>query len=289
MPETRRIGQSFCSPLNPEDGYIDLHLHTNHSDGQFSPKQLVEKAIQHQLRAIAVTDHDTVSGIQEARYWAQHDSLQFLEGVEMSTYTEEDGELHILGYAIDPESSALREALDYQKTVRRRRIQQMLVRLQDVRITIPFKAVQRLAGPNVPIGRPHLARALVQAGAATSVDKAFDRFLAKGRLAWVPKVGLTHQQAIQAILEAGGIPVYAHPGIEGKDELIPKLQQLGLRGLEVFHSKHSPEDVARYAAIVTQRNLLATGGSDCHGGGSKDKPLIGSVHVPYRLFTALLR
>ncbi len=281
--------QPYWHPVNPADGYIDLHLHTTHSDGQLSPKQLVEMAAQKHLRAIAVTDHDTVSGIRATKYFAHQHGIQFVEGVEISAYTEKDGELHILGYRIDPESPVLLKALEYQKRVRRHRIQQMLVRLQKSGVNIPFESVQQSARQGVPIGRPHLARALMRYGVVASADEAFERYLARGRSAFVPKVGLTHQQAIMAILDSGGIPVYAHPGIEHKDDLIPKLQQLGLQGLEVFHSEHSPEDVSRYTDMVIKRSLLATGGSDCHGRGSKGDLLIGTVQIPYNLLDALRR
>ena len=285
--ESEEAPHPYWYPCSPSEGYIDLHLHSNHSDGQFSPEQLVATAAAKRLRAIAVTDHDTVSAVRETEYWARKYGIECLSGVEISSCTLEDGEIHILGYRIDPDSAALQEALERQQRVRRERILRMMERLHELGIQIALKDLEELAGNASAIGRPHLAGALVRQGVVSSVDEAFDRYLAKGKSGFVPKMGLSHRESIDAVLEAGGIPIYAHPGLERKDHLLPMLLSMGLQGVEVFHSDHSPEDVRRYTELVMHYDLLASGGSDCHGGGPKWKPLIGTVPVPYRLFEYL--
>ena len=285
--ETAEAPQPYWYPLTPSEGHIDLHLHTKHSDGQFTPEQLVVTAAKKGLRAIAVTDHDTVSAVREGEHWAAKFGLGFLSGVEISACTAEDGEIHILGYRIDPESPDLLAALARQKKVRLERIRRMLERLCELDIRITYEDVRELAGNASAIGRPHLAKAMLRNGAVSSIDEAFDRFLAKGKPGFVPKMGLSFGEAIEAILAAGGIPIYAHPGLDRKDEILPKLLDMGLRGLEVFHSDHSPEDVEHYSRLMMRHGLLASGGSDCHGGGPKWELLIGTVPVPYRLFEYL--
>jgi hypothetical protein len=279
--------EPFWHQSHSPDGYIDLHLHTTYSDGIFSPEQLVSCALEKKLRAIAVTDHDTVSGVQETIGIAEKHHIQCIPGVEISAYTEEDGEIHILGYFIDTENPFLLDTLHHLKTFRLHRIIHMLERLRDLNIDVPFETVQHFARKSSVIGRPHLARAMVHHGIVSSVDDAFDRYLANGKPGFVRKRGLSYREAIDAILHAGGIPVYAHPGLQQKDHLIPKLLALGLRGLEVFHSKHSPQDVKRYGEMVLRHNLVATGGSDCHGGREQGKPLIGTVCVPYSILEYL--
>ncbi len=279
----------YWHPVVSSEGYIDLHLHTNHSDGQFSPEQLVAVAAEKQLRAIAVTDHDTVSAVRETEHWARKRGIECLSGVEISACTAEDGEIHILGYRVDPDSPVLLEALMRQKRVRLERIRGMVERLHELGVQVAFDDLQELAGNASAIGRPHLAGVLLRQGVVSSVEEAFDRYLAKGKPAFVPKMGLSYREAIEAVLKAGGIPIYAHPGLERKDDLLPKLLEMGLRGLEVFHSEHLPEDVRRYTRFVTEHGLLAGGGSDCHGGGPKWGLLIGTVPVPYRLFEYLKR
>lgn len=269
------------------DRWIDLHLHTTHSDGLYSPEQLVQVAVKIGLRAIAVTDHDSVSGLEETEFFAAKYGIRFVPGVEISAYTEEDGEIHVLGYFIDDNNPFLLNILHRLKTIRLRRIEQMVERLQELGFEIHLSTVQSFVKSEAVLGRPHLARAMVQHGIVSSVDEAFDRYLRRGKSAFITKVGLSHQEAIDAILQAGGIPIYAHPGLDKKDYLIPRLLSLGIRGLEVFHSAHSAEDVRRYTELVERENLLATGGSDCHGEGKDWKSLIGTVQVPYSILEQL--
>lgn len=244
-------------------------------------------ALERGLRAIAVTDHDTTSGVREVARLTEPHGLQCIPGVEISAYTEKDGEIHLLGYFIDPDNTQLLLSLQRQKNARSARIRQMVARLQQLGHDLTIEAVQQIAQHSHVIGRPHLAQAMVQHGIVASVEEAFQRYIAKGRPAFVHKAGLSYQEAIDTIILAGGIPIYAHPGVTKKDHLIPGLLKMGTRGLEVFHSDHSPQDVLRYQNMVEKQKLLATGGSDCHGGGPHWSALIGTVQVPYGLLECL--
>ena len=277
----------YWEPISPDDGFIDLHLHTIHSDGRYTPQSLVAAAARKGLRAIAVTDHDTVSGIRETADFAAKAGIELLSGIEISTMTEEYGELHLLGYGIDPNHAGLRCALEHQKQMRLRRIEQVLERLSELGILISMETLLRQAGFSNSPGRPHIARAMIEAGYAASFEDAFHRYLGKGKPAFLAKTSMSHQQAIEIIAQSGGIPILAHPGLARKDNVIPALIDMGLRGLEVFHSEHAPEDARRYTEMVTTYGLLATGGSDCHGGKDDALPLIGTVAVPYALFSRL--
>lgn len=287
MNEDVPSAQANLPTISSAEGYIDLHLHTTHSDGLYSPEQLVQSAVNKHLRAIAITDHDTVEGIPETAFFAQKYHIEFVPGVEISAYTPEDGEIHLLGYFLDHTNSALLQTLHQQKMRRVDRIVRMVERLRLLGFDIHLDMVRAFAGKKGTIGRPHLARAMVYCGIASSIDDAFKEFLSRGKPAFVPKANITYREAIQAILEADGIPILAHPGLSKKDRIIPTLIELGLRGLEVFHSDHTPDDVQRYMQMVEELDLLATGGSDCHGSGKTPRPLIGTVPVPYYLLDRL--
>ncbi len=270
-----------------QDGYIDLHLHTTHSDGVLLPEQVIQLAVAQGLRAIAITDHDTVSGIPEALRAAAQHGLECIPGVEISACDHDYGEIHLLGYFVNPANAVFLSALQRQKTVRLNRILRMIERLQELGVDISFEMIRAQAEKSDVLGRPHLAQTLVQQGVVASMEEAFHQYLGRGRPAFIPKVGLSFQEAIQVVEAAGGITIYAHPGLTRKDHLIPYLLKLGVRGLEVYHSEHSPQDVARYAEMVAAYGIVATGGSDCHG-GRKNKPiLIGSVAVPYHVLETL--
>lgn len=277
----------YWQPIRPEDGYIDLHLHTTHSDGRSTPQQVVADAKRKGLRAIAITDHDTVSGVRDMMAFAKDAAIECLAGIEISAHAEGEGDLHLLGYGIDPDHAGLLDTLQHQKDARFRRIAQIVARLQELGVMITIDHVMEAAGGSRSLGRPHIARAIMTAGYAASQSEAFDRYLGRGKPAYIPKNTLSVQRAIAAITQAGGIPILAHPGLMRKDYLIPDLVKSGVRGLEVFHSEHNDEDVRRYANMVMDYHLLATGGSDCHGKNGRSELLIGTVFVPYELFRQL--
>jgi len=259
--------------------FADLHLHTCFSDGTFSPEEMVSHGQQHGLSALALTDHDTVEGCVRADLACQAAGIEFIPGTEL-TAEQEGNELHVLGYLIDIQHPGLLAEIAKFQTVRQNRIREMVVRLNQVRVPLTAEAVFALANCRSP-GRPHVARALVQAGLCTSLDEAFERFLKKSRPAWVPNFKMSAADAIHLIHQAGGVAVLAHPGLNHADEVIPGMAEAGLDGIECFHTKHSTATAEHYLELADRFHLLVTGGSDCHG-LNKGKPLIGSVKLPYQ-------
>jgi predicted metal-dependent phosphoesterase TrpH len=257
---------------------VDLHLHTRFSDGTYSPEELVGEAARQELAALALTDHDTVEGCAPTAQACQQAGIEFISGTELTA--EQDGhEIHILGYLVDTENPQLLRETGKFQSVRQNRIREMVERLNQMGVPLAADSVFALANCRAP-GRPHVARALVQAGLCGSLDEAFERFLKKSRPAWVPKFKISAPEAIELIHQAGGLAVMAHPGLNRVDEVIPLLVEGGLDGLECFHTKHAPTTTEHYLRLADRFELLVTGGSDCHG-LSKGKPLVGTVRVPY--------
>ena len=258
--------------------FADLHLHTNFSDGTFSPEEVVSLAVRNQLAAIALTDHDTVEGCDRATQACKEAGIEFIAGTEL-TAEQNGNELHILGYFLDTGNARLLSEIAKFQAVRQNRIREMVSRLNQLKVPLQADAVFALANCRSP-GRPHVARALVNAGLCGSLDEAFERFLKKNRPAWVPKAKMSALDGIELIHQAGGLAVMAHPGLNHTDEVIPELVEAGLDGLECFHTKHSTATVEHYLELADKFQLLVTGGSDCHG-LSKGKPLIGTIRLPY--------
>lgn len=256
----------------------DLHLHTYFSDGTFSPEELVGQAQRQDLHGLALTDHDTVEGCLPTGLACQAAGIEFIAGTELTA--EQNGhEIHILGYLIDVQNPKFLQEIGKFQAVRQNRIREMVQRLNELNVPLQAEEVFALANCRAP-GRPHVARALVQAGLVGSLDEAFERFLKKNRPAWVPKFKMSASQATELIHQSGGVAVMAHPGLNRSDEVIPVMVEAGLDGIECFHTKHSTAMSEHYLQIAERFNLLVTGGSDCHG-LSKGRPLIGSVRLPY--------
>jgi predicted metal-dependent phosphoesterase TrpH len=259
-------------------GFADLHLHSFFSDGTYSPEELCAHARRHGLRAVALTDHDTVEGCARTASVCEQAGVEFIPATELTTEVDGD-EVHLLGYCIDPDHPRLLAELAKFQAVRQDRIREMVGRLNRLGIPLPAEAVFRLANCRSP-GRPHVARALVQCGFCASLDEAFERFLKKSRPAWVPKFKISAVEAIELLHQTGGLAVLAHPGLTRSDVFIPQLAEAGLDGLECFHVKHSAPASARYVQVASALNLLVTGGSDCHG-VSQGKPVMGTVKLAY--------
>ncbi|HEU5396404.1 MAG TPA: PHP domain-containing protein [Verrucomicrobiae bacterium] len=258
--------------------FADLHLHTNFSDGTFTPEELVFQGQKAGLACVALTDHDTVEGCARAGAAAAAVQMEFIPGTEL-TAEHNDIEVHILGYFIDTGNEKLLTAIGGFQAVRQNRIHEMVARINELGVPLQAESVFALANCRSP-GRPHVARAMVKAGLVSSLDEAFEHFLKKGRPAWVPKSKISALDAITLIHQAGGLAVIAHPGLNRTDEIIPALVEAGVDGIECFHTKHSTTMSERYLEIADKYRLLVTGGSDCHG-FSKGKPLIGTVRLPY--------
>lgn len=258
--------------------FADLHIHTQFSDGTYTPEEVVAIARRHDLAAIALTDHDTVEGCVPTAAVGAAAGLEFIPGVELTA--EQDGhELHILGYGFDPANAHLLARLELFQSVRQQRIREIVARLNALNVTLEADAVFALANCRSP-GRPHVARALVAAGVCDSLDEAFERFLKRHRPAWVPKYKVSALEALELIHQAGGVAVLAHPVLNRVDDLIPGLVSAGLDGIECFHTKHSTAASQRYLEMAESLGVIVTGGSDCHG-LNKGKPLLGTVKLPY--------
>jgi len=264
--------------------FADLHLHTNFSDGTYTPEELAAHGKRHGLAAMALTDHDTVEGCLRMAAACAAAEIEFISGTELTAEVQ-GTEMHLLGYCMALDNHKFLTEVGKFQIVRQNRIREMVARLNELKIPLEADAVFAIANCRSP-GRPHVARALVQAGFCASLDEAFDRFLKLNRPAWVPKRKMPAAEAIELIHQAGGVAVMAHPGLNRTDEIIPELVAAGLDGLECFHSKHSTATSNHYLQLTDQYRLLVTGGSDCHG-MNKGKPLIGSIKLPYQHVTKL--
>ncbi|PYI54384.1 PHP domain-containing protein [Paenibacillus flagellatus] len=246
----------------------DLHSHTTASDGTNAPAVNVRLAKEAGLRGLAITDHDTVAGIAEAAAEGAAIGVDVVPGVEISTV---DGgqDIHVLGYYVDTEDGTFRERLEQLRRTRDRRNEMMVAKLTELGMPVTMDdvmaAARKTPGKDETIGRPHIAQALIDKGYAADMTEAFDRYLGKTGAAYVNPPRIRPEDAIQWIREAGGAPVLAHPGLYGDDALVERLIAFGLAGIEAYHSDHSPEDEARYAAIAERHGLIATAGSDFHG------------------------
>ncbi len=280
---------------------IDLHIHTTASDGTFTPKQVISHARRLELKAIAITDHDTVAGSKEALESGIPSSLDFLTGVEISStpppFYPGSGSFHLLGYSIRLDDLQLNQTLEKLQQARKNRNPAIVKRLNELGIPITLDEIREEAGEG-QLGRPHIANLMVKKGVVASIDEAFDRFLGTGKPAYVDKQRIDCFRAIEIILEAGGIAVLAHPGLldygndSQLDELISKLKQAGIQGVEVYYSGHTPDQTRLYAELARRHDLLMTGGSDFHGAIQPEIEMgsgQGNLSVPYELFEKLIQ
>jgi len=256
---------------------IDLHLHSTASDGTLTPTELVHLALKKDIQVIALTDHDTTQGIQEALDAARGTGLTVIPGVEVSTDVPGPHELHILGYHIDYHHVGLQQHLACLYRSRLDRARRMLDRLAETGCPLSWEYVTSLSNGGV-IGRPHIAQALVDARYVDSVESAFRLYIGRGAPAYVERLKLIPEDIIEVILDAGGVPVLAHPS--RVIEHIPALSRAGLLGLEAYYPSY-PEPEQRFLANLARRyNLIATGGSDFHGPGITEADDIGIADVP---------
>lgn len=263
----------------------DLHLHTNESDGTWNPDRLVAKAAEHNLAVIAITDHDTTAGVEEAVQAAPAE-LKVIPGVELSCGGANVESVHMLGLWIDVDSSSLQEQLELMRTSRIRRMEEILHRLRKMGIALSFEEVAKYAHKDV-ISRSHVASALVDRGVVNSKAEAFQAYIGETAPAYVPRLKFRPETAIELILAAGGVPVLAHPGLLESLHILPRLVDAGLVGMEVVHPSHSPEQTESYLELAQEWNLLPSGGSDCHGPGGKDELFIGRYTIPLAWVEAL--
>lgn len=268
---------------------IDLHTHTTASDGRCAPPELVARAHQAGLTVLAVTDHDTLAGCDEAETACAGARMTFVPGIEI-TAIRSGGDVHVLGYFIDRRAPALAAFLAEQRLRRLDRVRQMVARLATHGIRLDADTIVQpgLDDPTKAAGRPWIARALVQAGHVRTTNEAFDLWLARGRPAFVPRSGASPEEVFRRIHEAGGVASLAHPGLLRHDEWIAEFVSAGLDAIEVYHSDHDALVTARYLSTARHFNLAISGGSDYHADESHGATL-GGVSLPLVHFDDLVR
>jgi conserved hypothetical protein TIGR00282 len=255
----------------------DMHVHTIYSDGTLRPSEIIDIAISNKIYAIAITDHDTTEGVINALNLIPDKKLNIIPGIELSAILE-GFDIHILGYWIDYKNVDLIKKLNDIKAVRIERIEKMVKNLYDIAsIKIDIEEVMK-EGNYYTLGRPHIARVLIRHGYANDISDAFDKYLNKDSPIYVEKYRLSPEEAVKMIVDAGGAPVLAHPGLIDNKSLIPEIIKAGIYGIEVYHPKHKTDDIYLAHVFAEKYNLIETGGSDFH---SPEDDTIGKCTIPY--------
>ncbi len=274
---------------------IDLHTHSSVSDGTDPPARVVELAVEARCSAVALTDHDSLAGLAAATTRADQLGIRLVPGCEVSCLPFAGGGVHVLVYFVDDDSSPLGEELTALRTDRRRRNVALVARLAELGIAITYEQVVSHAGSDEVVGRPHVAAALVEVGAASSFDDAFDRYLGNGRAAFIPKARLSATDVARLARASGGVAVLAHPlstGLSGRAlaRAVGELAEGGFGGLEARYGAYAPRTRRELGALAAQLGLVATGGSDYHGAIKPDLAVgtgRGDLKVPNRTLAEL--
>ena len=262
----------------------DLHIHSCHSDGTFTPFEIVDRAKQKGLFAISITDHDEICAIEPSRTYGEEKGLQVISGVELSAIYK-DKEIHILGYLFDENKKNLKQKLALVRKYREERAKGILEKLKSYGFHIEFELVKSIAGQGA-IGRPHIAQAMLKSNIIRNYKEAFVKYIGNGKPCNVPKFRFSPEEAIGLIGDAGGASVIAHPGNIRDDTIVAQLLQFPFAGIEVFHPDHNSNQIKNYLSIAKERSLIATGGSDSHGIVPTKAP-IGGVTVDYSVVELL--
>ncbi len=264
---------------------IDLHTHTTASDGMLGPAALIAEAAARSVGLLAVADHDTTASVDAALAAGRDVGIEVWPAVELSCDIEA-GEVHILGYFINHRLNWFQALLGRLREGRADRAERMVQRLAALGAPVDFNRVRELSDGGA-IGRPHVARALVEAGHVRDVSEAFERFIGRHGPAYVERLKVTPAQAVEVIRAAAGLAVLAHPGWGRQDEMIPELVVAGLDGIEIYYPDHTPAQVEHYRTVAAQHGLLATGGTDFHGGNLATRVPLGSQYVPEAIVAPL--
>jgi len=265
-------------------GHIDLHVHSNWSDGTLTPREIVVLAKENGLRAVAVTDHDSVGGVPEAMSVGAELGVEVVSGVELSV-SDGVSDIHILGYFVDHKDEHFVSELERFKAARLERVKKILAKLKQLEVDIELESVLKIA-ENGALGRPHVAEALLDSGYVDTFEEAFRRYIGHRSPAYVPKLLLSPKDAFRLVERAGGISALAHPGTVQRDDLIPEFVELGMRAIEVWHPKHDRGAVKYYMELAKRYGLAVTGGSDSHGLRTASAS-VGSERVPYSVLVSL--
>lgn len=272
---------------------VDLHIHTTYSDGAFSPEMIVDTAIDCGLNVIALTDHDNILSYDIAQNYAKENDkkLEIIQGVEINTIYK-GYEVHILGYFMDVKNHEFQNMLKFQQNARVHQAKEMTTLLnKKAGIRIKFDDIKKLVAPGGSIGRPHIARAITNAGGTGNVTEAYSKYINDVSPVYVKRKTVSPHDACEIIYDAGGIPVFAHPiDVEIADSLAKELINYGLRGIEAYHRKHSPAVVEYYSSLAEEYGLIITGGSDFHAPSMNHGTIImGKNFVPAWVYDELLK
>jgi predicted metal-dependent phosphoesterase TrpH len=261
---------------------VDLHIHSTASDGKLTPEAIIAKATELGLKVISLTDHDSIAGIVPAIQAAKaFPRLTFIPGVEISTDLAE-GEAHILGYLIDYADPALEKALERFRDSRLGRGRGMVEKLKTLGIDIDWSRVQEIAGDGA-IGRPHIARAMLEKGYIKSFEEAFDKYIGHGGPAYVAREKMTPEEAVALVVRSRGLPVLAHPfTVPDPEAMVISLKPVGLVGIEAYYKDNTPAQTQATLQLAEKYGLIATGGSDYHGIGDSQEVMLGGVDVPLK-------
>ena len=259
---------------------IDLHIHSNVSDGRFSPEEIVHKAATLGLTIIALTDHDSIDGIAPALSAAgAFPQLKIIPGVEISTEAP-GSEVHVLGYFIDYANEKLKAALEGFRNSREIRAQRMIAKLENLGIHIQWPRVKEIAGDG-SVGRPHLAKAMLEKGYITSLREAFTKYISHSGPAYAERDKMTPAEAVELVIQSDGLPVLAHPfTMSDPKMLILQLKAAGLVGIEAYYNDYTADQVKSLISLADRHNLIVTGGSDYHGLDDGSETMMGAVDVP---------
>ncbi len=264
---------------SPRPLRADFHTHSTASDGSLAPADLVRQASRRGLSILALTDHDTTLGLAAATAAASESGIRLIPGIELSTDVE-PGEIHILGYGIDPDDATLQQTLATLRRARETRLDRMVERLRALGIDLDRDAI-RPSTPGGSVGRPHVARAMIAAGYVASVPEAFERYIGNGKPGYIPSRRLTPAEAVRLIVQAGGLAIHAHPLTSPLfPDNLDALMAAGLAGIEAYYGEYSSEQRERLAAIAAEHGLLVSGGSDYHGEQFKHGRDLGAVEIP---------
>lgn len=265
--------------------FADLHTHTIRSDGDYTPRELVDRAVAAGIGILAISDHDNLEAIAEVDGYARDKRLALIAATELSC--QFDGiDVHILAYGIALDHAELNRRLESFRLTRDRRGELMVERLADHGVTVSIDRVREIAGSG-SLGRPHVAKALVEAGVTSSIEEAFREYLREGRPGWVDKERFRVDEAVELVRRAGGLTSIAHPSLyPDHRRLVPRLLDEGIDGIEIMHPDVGGDDRHHYARLAAERGKITTGGSDDHGQGGRKT--IGEVRVPESMIGAIL-